>query len=1578
MIATGNWGACEWTITEEGELRIGGGAAESVSADGTYPWDEYRESIRRISFEGAVTGVVSLIGAFMNCSHLEEIDFKGLDTSNAVDLSWLLCGCGRLEKVDLSMLDTSKVVDMSCMFLYCGDLQEIDLGSIDISSVMDMSKMFMGCSSLKSLDVSTLDNGALQMTDDMFFGCDSLRALVPGKNFSLGGSGHAVIALPERKEGPAGETGEEDKAEDPSVKASDWRTSTDGVIYIAGTDFTMRYDGNGAQPAADADIEEKTCVAGTQLRAQRDLFEPPQGWVFREWNTRRDGSGRKLLPGQLFNVHSDMTLYAIWAASPVFLDIEDIPETVYGNRIEVPQPRIDSRRGEELRWRMEIRNAADSDWETFDDTQILPVQRNGARIRFVAENSVGETISDEKTIHIRRAEYDMSDVHWVIPEDLTYTGEEFEVHLEGLPEGVAAEYVGNVASAVGQYRASVQFRYDEDNYLPPAPMEDLRWSITKGKYKMEDLSWSYLQAYTYDGQTKSVRLEGLPEGTIPYYDGADAVNAGTYVATAGLDYDIDNYDSPDPVMPCTWKILKTTHDMSGVHWEAPDVFVYDGTPKKVELSGLPQGVRAEYTGNVAVDAGCYTARAAFVLDDPVNYEIPQPVAFDWEISKAHHNVDDMAWTRSDLVYDGGEQSVRLTGVPEGVSVLYEGDTAVEAGEYMVRAEFFVEDLNNYHQMDPITNKWEIQRADIDMSAVRWNYSSPYIYNGAEKSVTLKNIPPQIESVSYSGSRATSAGSYVARAEFTYDADNYNAPLIQDCRWAILKANLKLQDLQWDYDAPFTYDGEEHAVRITNLPDNAEVTYENDRAAAAGVHVTTAHITPLDPQNFNTPQPVQHRWEIRKAVFDISGFYWEEDGPLVYDGTARRFGMKGLPEGIRVSYEGNEAVEAGTYQAKAVFAVEDTDNYIAPSPEEINWSIEPAFLDLTGVSWDYETPFTYDGSEKEILLKGLPEGVTARYSGNVASDAGEYSAQAVLVPAEGTSYKETPILGKIWRVQRADIDVSAAHWVVPEDFVYDGMLKQVALAGLPSGIRVEYAQAEAVEAGSYRAEAKLTPYDERNFNAPTISGCSWKIARADIDMSEVDWSGYETFVYDGSVHRVILKNLPDLVEAVYQGNSATDAGSYIAVAQFRPIDERNFNTPRQMQYEWSVAKAPINAENVYWTSGGDELVYDGQEHGVQLAGLPQNVKAVCQGNTAVDVGQYIASAVLEPEDYVNYLPCVIEPYRWEIEKAEIDLAGVMWASSGELVYDGTIKVVGLTGLPDDISVEYENNVAMDAGTYHASAVLTAHSNNYTAPEIEGCTWTIEKAVPDISGVTWSYAFEFTYDGYEKSVELLDLPEGMKAEYSGNAAIEAGDYVAEARLIMDDPMNYEAPVVSPLQWKIAKRDYDMSQVRWTGEEGFVYDGMVKTVELTGLEDGLEPIYQDNAAVDAGVYTASARFLYDEDNYNPPEELSFTWEIRKAPLDISGVRWNYDGPFRAGGRMRTVTLQSDGPQQGLMGKMLSKNKEQNYLGLPEGTQVRYEGNSAKAAGVYEAKAYLTIPPQPNHEVTGPICLTWEIIDG
>ncbi|MBQ8166700.1 MAG: hypothetical protein IJZ96_06670, partial [Lachnospiraceae bacterium] len=84
------------------------------------------------------------------------------------------------------------------------------------------------------------------------------------------------------------------------------------------------------------------------------------------------------------------------------------------------------------------------------------------------------------------------------------------------------------------------------------------------------------------------------------------------------------------------EVVKTTIDMSKVSWDYSTAFTYDGTEKKVVLKGLPEGVTATYTGNVATEAGKYTAKVTFVYDDTL-YELSDVtdiLSFDWEIKAA--------------------------------------------------------------------------------------------------------------------------------------------------------------------------------------------------------------------------------------------------------------------------------------------------------------------------------------------------------------------------------------------------------------------------------------------------------------------------------------------------------------------------------------------------------------------------------------------------------------------------------------------------------------------------------------------------------------------------------------------------------------------------------------------------------------------------------------------------------------------------------------------------------------------------------------------------------------------------------
>ncbi len=86
-------------------------------------------------------------------------------------------------------------------------------------------------------------------------------------------------------------------------------------------------------------------------------------------------------------------------------------------------------------------------------------------------------------------------------------------------------------------------------------------------------------------------------------------------------------------------IAKKTLDIQTLGWKAGS-FVFNGKEQRMELAGvIPEELTASYDGNSAVNAGTYTASAAFSLKEgliPGNYDIigTNPITAAWTIAKA--------------------------------------------------------------------------------------------------------------------------------------------------------------------------------------------------------------------------------------------------------------------------------------------------------------------------------------------------------------------------------------------------------------------------------------------------------------------------------------------------------------------------------------------------------------------------------------------------------------------------------------------------------------------------------------------------------------------------------------------------------------------------------------------------------------------------------------------------------------------------------------------------------------------------------------------------------------------------------
>ena len=1556
FIKVGKWGECLWGIDEDGNLLIDRGEAVSLGSAGM-PWSGYESVItsatatRRVSFpDGA-----SLAGLFKGCKKMQKADLSGFDTSNVSRMDSMFEGCANLAELDISSFDTRGCGNLSRMFAQCGKLEDILLGE----------------------NFSTEGNGS---TD-----CGKLAVKEYGKY---------------KKARP---------------------------ISVEG--FNVRYHDNFGEGTQDI-IEERVAVPNAVYVIEDLMFFAPEGAVFMGWNTKADAEGKYLEAGrEIGPVEEDVDLYAIWGQVPKIGAVTDPAPFTFGEVIPFELPEIISVNDPEVSGYLEISETGEEGtWQAINHDSILPVSCDGYLLRLHVANSIGEAVSNTVKLRILRANIDTSAVRWAEDEDMTYDGTVKHVWLEGLPEGVIPKYTGNEATEAGTYTASISFDFDQDNFNEPLIVREHEWTIKRASYDMSQAVWDYKSPFVYNGRRHGLEVKGLPAGVMPHYEGNSAQNAGVYTASVVFSYDTTNYERPHEVAPCVWEIKKIEVDASTLEWSGCEDFVYDGTPKRVYITNLPEGAAVEYEGAEETLAGKYLARAALTG----NYCFNGAAEHEWEIAKASYDMSYASWSdASAFVYDGGVHHVQLGGVPESLGIRYSGCEGRSAGEYTARASFVNPDTHNFNTPEDMTLLWKIDRRNIDMSGVRWDYTGAFTYDGELKKVELIGIPEGVYA-EYENASAYDAGIYNAHATLRYDEDNLVAITPADCQWRILKRRIDISNVHWDYSEPFVYDGREHSIFLANVPEGVDVEYSGNTRLEAGKYAASATLIPadsnnyevpeingctwsiskapirlpelvwtdssgfvydgsdksveiindlgdavnveytgnresgagryyakavfsaVDPDNFMAPEPKGHSWSIDRARFDMSGAFWDHDDPMIYDGTPKSVWVAGLPEGVSTEYVNASATDAGSYTAAAKFSVKDSSNYEDDIPDMmLDWSIAKAEFDMSGVKWQQEREFAYDGEARSIRLTGLPEGLTPEYRDNTAVAAGEYTAKAGFTYDE-RNYEKPEVASCHWVIDRTPVDVSAVTWDYEDAFVYDGTLKTVAAGNIPEGTTVLYSNASAVKAGTYVAAAEVIPEDTDNLIKSRLENLTWRIDKGDYDMSHVRWDYERPFTYNGREFRVILKGLPEGVLPSYRGNTATDAGTYRASVSFTATDSRNFNTPEPMELEWQIKKADYDMSGASWDYERP-FTYNGRMHEVALRGLPEGVRPVYSGNAAADTGSYEAKAELIPYDAGNYNQPSVESCKWQIEKADYDMSAVRWDYSGSKVFNGREQSVLLEQLPNGVTAEYSGNEAVDAGNYTAKAILTVSDPaNYNTPAVSECDWEIARADYDMSGAGWTYTDGiFTYDGKRKTVKMTGLPQTVTAEYNENSAVKAGTYTATASFATTDD-NFRAPEPVSIEWTIGKADYDMSGAAWDYDGSFVYDGTPKKVQLSGIPEGVSVSYDNNTAVNAGAYTAVARFDIDTSDYNVPEAMACEWVIDKADPDIRRLRWDYAQSFVYDGSEKTVKLE----------------------GVPETLEVAYSGSTATTVGSYTAHAVLNAKDPANYNDASIRDCAWKII--
>ena len=388
-----------------------------------------------------------------------------------------------------------------------------------------------------------------------------------------------------------------------------------------------------------------------------------------------------------------------------------------------------------------------------------------------------------------------------------------------------------------------------------------------------------------------------------------------------------------------------------------------------------------------------------------------------------------------VTYDGSEKNIFATNVPEGVSVVYEGNEKINAGEYTVKAKFYSGEELLLEKSATLT----IKKAQYNMKGISFS-GKEVTYDGKAHFVEIVGTLPYGVSVSYEGNGKTNAGNHTVTAKFKYNEENYEAIPDMSVSLVINKATYDMSGVSFS-DKTVTYSRDEYSLEISgNLPEGVSVSYTGNGKSNVGVYTVVASFS-YDSENYEPIPDMSATLTIEP--FAVSGLSIS-DMEFVYDGKKKSIYITGtVPSDVKVIYDGNGKTDVGSYVVTVRFETEN-ENYgefpILTATMTINkGTYVPVFNNAT---------FSFDAKEHSVFVEGnLPKGITVEYIGNGFMLPGTYTVTAVFT-TDGR-YNDIPNMSATVVVEIGSYETPAS------DFEYstrsDGTLQITGYNGNDSAI-----------------------------------------------------------------------------------------------------------------------------------------------------------------------------------------------------------------------------------------------------------------------------------------------------------------------------------------------------------------------------------------------------------------------------------------------------------------------------------------------------------------------------------------------
>lgn len=653
-------------------------------------------------------------------------------------------------------------------------------------------------------------------------------------------------------------------------------------------------------------------------------------------------------------------------------------------------------------------------------------------------------------------------------------------------------------------------------------------------------------------------------------------------------------------------------------------------------------------------------------------------------------------------------------------------------------------------------------------------------------------------------------------------------------------------------------------------------------------------------------------KVNQGTIDMTGVSWTEEAEFTYDGHEKFVVLQNIPEGVMVSYENNEATDAGNYTAVATFVSAD-ENYANPEVMTKPWVINKADLDMSNVY--ITTGFSYDGTVKEarLVLSSLPAGVSATpvvENANKKTNAGSHQVEYSFTLSEDLAKNYNAISNKTYTFVINKGNISADQVIFNKTFIYNGDAQAPTVDdfNFPAGVSASAIEVTAQEnAGKYSATLTLA-YEAsalENYNNVTTLVVEWSINKNTFNTSTVAWSATKTFTYDGTPKSVTISGLPEGLEVSgYTNNTQTNAGSYTASAQFA-YDTTNFEAPALSVSTcvWIINKAELTVTaNNNTITFNDDPAYNGITITGFVAGESEATVDPIAGKTILwttyskgkNVGTYTIYASdsgFRYQNYnVNYVTGTLTVNPLSVSVKDVSFKNV------DFTYNGQVQKIELQGVPTGVKVAYEhklNNTTIvaspiGAGTYTTTVTLTPKNGNYvlidTDINLQRATWVIKQAELTVKANDKETIFMQEAPAYDYVIS--GFVNGENETVIKGTAVFATTYV-----VGSDATTYDITLASSTlesrnytfkyvkgTLTVNKATFDLANASWVSESPYTYNGKHQAPTIVGI-----PTW-----VDSSVSYQKATETVDE-TINVGEYVAIANVPSTANYDVTGTLEN-----------------------------------------------------------------------------------------